>query len=94
MEHKTENMSISLPREMKAHIKQWVKEGHFGTPSDYMRSLVREDLRRRDQERLENTLLQGLQSGRGTEIKSKRDWKKFWYNIDARAGERRVKKYA
>ena len=94
MEHKTENMSISLPREMKEHIKRWAKEGHFGTPSDYMRSLVREDFRRRDQERLENTLLQGLQSEPGMKIKSKRDWKKFWYNIDARAGERRVGKYA
>lgn len=93
MEHKTANISISLPSEMKEHVKRRVKEDHYGTPSDYLRSLIREDLRRRDQERLENALLDGLQSGRGMEIKSKGDWGKFWQTIEARRAKP-TKKYA
>jgi antitoxin ParD1/3/4 len=65
MEHKTENMSISLPKELKERVKQRVREDHYGTPSDYLRSLIREDLRRCDQERLEQALLKGLDSGPG-----------------------------
>ena len=88
MEHKIENMSISLPRELKERIKRRVQEDHYGTPSDYLRSLIREDLRRRDHERLERALFDGLESGRGVVIKSKGDWKKFWQNRAVRAGKK------
>ena len=88
MEHKIENMSISLPRELKERVKLRVREDHYGTPSDYLRSLIREDLRHRDQERLELALLDGLESGRGIVIKSKGDWKKFWKNAAVKAGKK------
>jgi antitoxin ParD1/3/4 len=94
MERNTTNLSISLPKGMKDRIKRRVKDDHFGTPSDYLRSLVREDLRHRDEERLEHALLEGLQSGRGTDITAKADWKKFWSNIDAHRDTRRTRKYA
>ncbi|GEM_PF-3129460 len=98
MEYKTENMSISLPRELKERVKIRVREDHYGTPSDYLRSLIRDDLRRRDQERLENALLDGLQSGHGMEIKSQGDWKKFWGAMEDTQGvqgsKKRTKKYA
>lgn len=94
MEHKIANMSISLPRELKERVKVRVQEDHYGTPSDYLRSLIREDLRRRDQERLEQALLVGLRSGPGTIIKSRGDWKKFWNKISTQKGAMRVKKDA
>lgn len=94
MERNTSNLTISLPTGMKERIKRRVKDDHFGTPSDYLRSLVREDLRHRDEERLDYALLLGLQSGRGTEITSKTDWKKFWSKVDAHTTIRRGKKYA
>ena len=93
MERATANLSISLPKALKERVKCRVEEEHFGTPSDYLRSLIREDLRHRDQERLEHALLEGVQSGRGATIRSKADWKKFWSNIDARVPKRRAKKY-
>ena len=76
MEHKTENMSISLPKELKELVKQRVQEDHYGTPSDYLRSLIREDIHRRDQERLEQALLKGLDSGRGV-IYGAKEWDSF-----------------
>jgi len=87
MEHKIENMSISLPKELKERVKRRVQEDHYGTPSDYLRSLIREDLRHRDQERLEQALMKGLDSGRGTVIKSEGDWKKFWQRRAGKGGK-------
>lgn len=93
MERATTNLSISLPKTLKELVKHRVEEDHFGTPSDYLRSLIREDLRRRDQERLEHALMEGLRSEQGTGIASKSDWKKFWHSIDTkRPGQ--AKKYA
>ena len=57
-------MNVSLPEELKKHVKERVAEGHYSTPSDYVRELIREDLKRRSQESLEKLLLEGLSSGR------------------------------
>ena len=62
------NMSISLPFGMKKSIQEVTKKDYCGTPSDYIRSVVREDLKRRDQERLEKMLLTGLRSGKPFEM--------------------------
>ena len=47
MARETENMSISLPSELKKMVKERVEKDHYGTPSDYLRSLIREDLKKR-----------------------------------------------
>lgn len=70
------NMSISLPNEMKKYVKQRTEEAHYGTPSDYMRSLVWEDMKREEQKRLEQALLKGLDSGRGVAYGTK-EWNAF-----------------
>ncbi|MEK7518104.1 MAG: hypothetical protein AAB583_06200 [Patescibacteria group bacterium] len=61
-------MSISLPEGMKKSIQEVAKQDYYGTPSDYIRSVVREDLKRRDQEKLEQMLLKGLHSGKPLEM--------------------------
>jgi antitoxin ParD1/3/4 len=61
-------MSISLPYGMKKSIQEVTKKDYYGTPSDYIRSVVREDLKRRDQEKLEQMLLAGLRSGKPLEM--------------------------
>ena len=62
------NMSISLPEGMKKSIQEVAKQNYYGTPSDYIRSVVRDDLKRRDQEKLEQLLLAGLHSGTPLEM--------------------------
>jgi putative addiction module CopG family antidote len=57
-------MSISLPKHLKEHVKQRTIQAHFGTPSDYIRGLIREDLKRFEQEQLEAELIRGLKSGK------------------------------
>jgi antitoxin ParD1/3/4 len=55
-------MSISLPKPLQEYIKQRTKEAHYGSPSDYIRSLIREDIKRLEQEQLERELLKGIRS--------------------------------
>ena len=58
-------MTISLPEDLKRFVKQRSRTAHYGTPSDYIRGLIREDLKRLEEERLEQELLKGLSSGKG-----------------------------
>ena len=56
-------MNISLPDTLRGFVENRVAEGDFGTVSEYIRELVRADQKRRAQERLEELLVEGLESG-------------------------------
>jgi Arc/MetJ-type ribon-helix-helix transcriptional regulator len=36
-------LTISLPGSMKDHLDRRIKDGHYSTPSEYIRSLIRHD---------------------------------------------------
>jgi antitoxin ParD1/3/4 len=57
----TNTVNIALPDPLKAFVEERVAEGEFGTPSEYIRSLIREDRERR-RERLESQLIEALES--------------------------------
>ncbi|OGL77128.1 hypothetical protein A3J43_02270 [Candidatus Uhrbacteria bacterium RIFCSPHIGHO2_12_FULL_54_23] len=76
-------MSVSLPTALKDYARQRSRDGHYGTPSDYVRSLIREDLKRAEQERLERELLKGLRSGKGKAVTPK-EWAKLRSQVMAR----------
>ena len=57
-------MTISLPKDLKEFVKKRSLTAHYGTPSDYIRGLIREDVKRLEEERLEQELLKGLRSGK------------------------------
>jgi antitoxin ParD1/3/4 len=69
-------MSISLPKNLKEYVKQRALQAHYGTPSDYIRGLIREDLKRQEEERLEQELLKGLRSGKNIPMTSQA-WKRL-----------------
>ena len=56
-------MNISLPDTLRGFVENRVVEGNFGTVSEYIRELVRADQKRKAQERLEELLVEGLESG-------------------------------
>jgi antitoxin ParD1/3/4 len=73
------SMNISLPEELKQYVEAQTKAG-YSTPSEYVRELIREDQKRRAQQRVEELLLAGLNSGEpvvGDE--------KFWSDLRAEA---------
>ena len=55
-------ITISLPDSLKAYIEERVSAEGFGTVSEYLRALVREQQKRTAQQHLESLLAAGLQS--------------------------------
>ena len=66
-------MNISLPEPLKEFVEEQVSSGRYGSVSEYVRELVREDEKRRARERLESLLLEGLESGAPVEM-TYQDW--------------------
>jgi antitoxin ParD1/3/4 len=78
----TATMNISLPDSMKEYVKgRVVDEERYSTPSDYVRSLIREDQQKHDENKLEQMLLECLRSGPGIRM-NPREWKKLWAEVD------------
>lgn len=61
-------LNISLPDQMRAFIESQVSKGLYSTASDYIRDLIRDDQKRRDQEKLETLLLEALEEGGSQEV--------------------------
>ncbi|MGC1951100.1 MAG: type II toxin-antitoxin system ParD family antitoxin [Gammaproteobacteria bacterium] len=72
----TRTIHISLPDSLIESAKAQAEQGKFSNMSDYVRSLIREDLRRQEEQKLEQMLLEGIRSERGMEVGSK-EWKAF-----------------
>lgn len=76
-------MTISLPDEMKNFIEKQAKAGSFSSASEFIRQLVREEQKRAEKERLEEMLLEGLDSGppiRATD--------EYWHDLRKRVERR------
>jgi len=57
------SLNVSLPKSLKEHVEQQVREGGYSTPSEYVRALLREDRKQKVEQKLEALLLEGLRSG-------------------------------
>jgi antitoxin ParD1/3/4 len=68
-----ETVSISLPDSLKSFVEELITRGDYVSTSDYVQELIREDRKRRETERLEAMLLEGLHSGPMTEMTAD-DW--------------------
>ena len=44
------NMNVSLPESLKAYVEEQVSYGGYGTVSEYLRELIREDKKRKSQD--------------------------------------------
>jgi antitoxin ParD1/3/4 len=61
-------VNISLPDSMRDFINEQVAKCGYSTTSEYIRHLIRQDLEKVAQARLETLLLEGLDSGEAIEI--------------------------
>jgi antitoxin ParD1/3/4 len=55
------SLNISLPDPLKAYVEERVSTGDFGTPSEFIRNLIRQD-KEQHRSRLETELLDALQT--------------------------------
>lgn len=67
------NLNVSLPEPMRSWVEAQVTGGRYGNASEYVRELIRRDQERQAEERLDQLLLEGLQSGPATEM-TRQDW--------------------
>ena len=82
------SMNITLPAPMRQFVEEQIQSGNYGTASEYVRTLIREDQKRKAKERLETMLLEGLDSGEPLEATSE-----FWKELHSRIEERRKAKH-
>lgn len=68
-----QTMNISLPDQLKEFVDGQVGSGRYSRVSEYVRELIRQDEKRKAQEKLEALLLEGIQSGDASEMTT-RDW--------------------
>jgi antitoxin ParD1/3/4 len=68
-----QTMNISLPDQLKEFVDDQVGSGRYSSVSEYVRDLIRDDEKRKAQEKLEAMLMEGLQSGEPTQM-TRQDW--------------------
>jgi antitoxin ParD1/3/4 len=61
-------MNISLPDPLREFVEQEVNAGGYMSVSEYFRELLRDQQRRRAQEKLEALILEGVHSGEAVEV--------------------------
>ncbi len=67
------SLNISLPKPMKQYVEAQVNTGSYSTPSEYLRTLIREDQSKKERDRIEAMLLESVNSGEPLEVN-----KAFW----------------
>jgi antitoxin ParD1/3/4 len=55
-----QSMNISLPEPLKEFVDGQIATGRYSSASEYVRELIRDDEKRKAEERLETLLLEGL----------------------------------
>ena len=58
------SLHVTLPERLREFVERQTQEAGYSTKSDYIQNLVRQDMKRREQIRLKNILLESLASGR------------------------------
>jgi antitoxin ParD1/3/4 len=82
------SLNISLPEELKKYVESQIEGGSYGNVSEYFRSLIRDHQKRSAQERLEQLLLEGLESGSAGPM-TKSDWDELRRSATERAEKKK-----
>ena len=81
------SLNISLPAPLREWIESQIKGGRYGNASEYVRELIRRDQERQAQQRLEQMLLEGVKSGKGSPL-TKQDWAELRTDVAERLQNR------
>ena len=78
-------MNISLPPTLKDWVDEQVSRRGFGTASEFVRQILRDEQQRQLRQRIDTALIEGMDSGRSTPMTAA-DWEDI-----RRAGRRRLR---
>lgn len=85
-----QSMNISLPESLKQFVDQQIAAGKYSSVSEYVRELIRDDEKRKAEDRLEALLLEGLESDESPLTSD--DWASIRKDALARVGARKKKR--
>lgn len=57
------NINISLPESMQVFVEEQVAKGGYSSASEYVQQLIHKDQKRLAQDRLEELIIEGIESG-------------------------------
>ena len=80
-------LNVSLPEPLKEYVQDRVSEGIYSNASDYVRSLIREDMQKSAERRLEAYLLKGINSGPATPM-TPEDWAAIRSDVEQHIAKR------
>jgi putative addiction module CopG family antidote len=72
MPQRLATINVSLPKKLRADIERKIKREAYGSISEYVRELIRKDLRAQAIDQVDSLLLDGLRSG--TPRRVDEDW--------------------
>jgi antitoxin ParD1/3/4 len=81
-------LDISLPEALKEFVHERGAEKAYSNPSDYVRALIRDDQGRRAEQKLEQHLLEGLESGPPQPV-TPEDWRAIRRKVQERLSQGR-----
>ena len=82
------SLNVSLPAPLREWIEAQIRGGRYGNASEYVRELIRRDQERQARERLEELLLEGVESGTASPL-TKQDWAELRTDVAERLEKRR-----
>ena len=83
-------MNISLPESLREWVDEQVEKGGYGSASEFIRHVLREERKRAAERRLEDLLVEGLESGPASQM-TEDDWAEIRSQVRARLTKRRKK---
>jgi antitoxin ParD1/3/4 len=66
-------MNVSLPKDLKQWVDEQVKEGGYGTASEYLRDMLRRAREREARRKIDDQLIEAVQSG-ANKVMDDADW--------------------
>jgi antitoxin ParD1/3/4 len=57
------SLNVNMPKDLREFVDRRTQEGAFGTPTEYVRHLIRKDRHDESERELDRLLLEGLKSG-------------------------------
>jgi antitoxin ParD1/3/4 len=76
------SLNVNMPDDLREYVDERTKKGGFGTPTEYVRHLIRKDKEEAAERELEQLVLEGIRSGR-----SRTDLKTFLKRMHRRVDE-------
>ena len=58
------SLNVNMPDDLRRYVNERTKKGGFGTPTEYVRHLIRKDKEDAAERELERLVLEGIKSGR------------------------------